>query len=132
MPIVNHEEARGYRSLGIYLQRLRQERRLGLREAARTAGVDPTWLLRLEKGVYVTPNTRGIAKVAKGYGVDVEELYIVAGLSDGRGLPGFAPYLRAKYALPDDAISQLESHFALLNDKYQGGVDHDDDNKQSA
>ncbi|MDQ1741427.1 MAG: hypothetical protein QOE53_3079, partial [Pseudonocardiales bacterium] len=42
---------------------------------------------------------------------------MVAGLSDGQGLPGFAPYLRAKYDLPDDAVKQLEAHFQLLNDK---------------
>jgi hypothetical protein len=60
--------------------------------------------------------------------VDVEELYVVAGLSDGQGLPGFAPYLRAKYDLPDDAVKQLEAHFQLLNDKHQekGGSDASD------
>lgn len=49
----------------------------------------------------------------------MEELYLDAGYSDGRGLPGFAPYLRAKFDLPDDAIAQLEAHFQLINEKYQ-------------
>lgn len=128
MSKIQADEARGYIALGVYLRRLRAERQLGLRQAARVADVDPTWLKRLESGVYVTPHTRSIAKVAKGYDVAVEELYIVAGLSDGRGLPQFAPYLRAKYDLPDEAIAMLESQFELLNEQYKEGDNHVDSN----
>jgi transcriptional regulator with XRE-family HTH domain len=86
--------------------------------------VDPTWLSRLEQGVYANPDLRSVARVAKAYEIDVEELYVVAGLSSGRGLPGFAPYLRAKYELPADAVAQLEAHFELLNAKHleKGGT----------
>jgi transcriptional regulator with XRE-family HTH domain len=129
---IDDNAANGYRALGDHIHRLRAERGLGLREAARAAGVDPTWLSRLEQGVYVSPDPRSIVKVARGLGVDVEELYVVAGLSDGHGLPGFAPYLRAKYDLPDEAVRQLESHFELLNDKHQRkGADHVDNNSHT-
>ena len=47
------------------------------------------------------------------------DLYLEAGFGDARGLPGFGPYLRAKYHLPDEAIAQLEAHFALINEKYR-------------
>jgi hypothetical protein len=57
-------------------------------------------------------------RLAQALGIDVEDLYLDAGYSDGRGLPGFAPYLRAKYDLPDDAVAQLEAHFRLINEKY--------------
>jgi transcriptional regulator with XRE-family HTH domain len=118
-----HADA-GYRDLGEHIRRLRLAKGLGLREAARKAGVDATWLSRLEQGVYVSPDPRSIVKVAKALEVDVEELYVVAGLSTGQGLPGFAPYLRAKYDLPADAVAQLEAHFQLLNDKYQSKGDN--------
>ncbi|MFL6163279.1 MAG: helix-turn-helix domain-containing protein [Jatrophihabitantaceae bacterium] len=128
----NFSETNGYRALGIHVHRLRQGRGLGLRQAARAAGVDPTWLSRLEQGLYTAPDARSVMKVARGLGVDVEEFYVIAGLSDGHGLPGFAPYLRAKYQLPDEAIGQLESHFRLLADKYQKVADHADDNRDAA
>jgi hypothetical protein len=46
------------------------------------------------------------------------DLYVLAGYGGSETLPGFAPYLRAKYDLPPEAISQLEAHFELLNQKY--------------
>lgn len=116
--------AQGYKALGEHIHQLRLDRGLKLRETARKAGVDPTWLSRLEQGVYVSPDPHQLVKVAQGLEVDVEELYVVAGLSTGHGLPGFAPYLRAKYDLPDEAVAQLEAHFELLNTKYhtKGGA----------
>ena len=33
--------------------------------------------------------------------------------------------LRAKYHLPDEAISQLEAHFALINEKYHAAMNGD-------
>jgi hypothetical protein len=75
--------------------------------------------------VYASPDPRSIGKVARALEVDVEELYVVAGLSTGQGLPGFAPYLRAKYDLPAEAVAQLEAHFQLLNEKYQSKGESD-------
>jgi hypothetical protein len=58
----------------------------------------------------------------------------ILGYADGRGLPGFAPYLRAKYDLPEEAIRPLEAHFQLLNDKYRAekGVSHDERDDSAA
>ena len=115
----------GYAALGAHITRLRNAQGLSRRETARRANVDATWLARLEQGTYASPNLRAVGKVARVLGVDVEELYVVAGLSTGKGLPSFTPYLRAKYDLPPDAVAQLEAHFELLNEKYQtkGGAD---------
>ena len=51
------------------------------------------------------------------------DLYLEAGFGDAHGLPGFGPYLRAKYHLPPDAVAQLEAHFALINEKYHSRQD---------
>ena len=56
----NFSETNGYRALGTHVHRLRQERGLGLRQAARAAGVDPTWLSRLEQGLYTAPDARSV------------------------------------------------------------------------
>src|SRR4051794_9455832 len=120
---VDHND--GFIKLGRHIHRLREAQGLRLREAARKAGVDPTWLSRLEQGVYTSPDQRSLVKVAQGLGTDIEEFYVVAGLTTGEGLPSFTPYLRAKYDLPEDAVAQLEAHFDLLNEKYneKGGTD---------
>ena len=121
-----HTNETNISELGERVRSLRLARTLGLRALARAAGVDPTWLSRLEAGRYSSPDARALGRVARALDVDAEELLLAAGYSDGHGLPGFAPYLRAKYELPDEAVAQLEAHFQLMSDKYappQGGSD---------
>jgi transcriptional regulator with XRE-family HTH domain len=55
------------------LRVLRAERQLSLREASARTGVDKVSLSRFERGL-VHPQDRTLAKIAKGYGVPVEEL----------------------------------------------------------
>lgn len=104
--------------LGAYVQQLRLERSLSVRALAARAKVDFSWLSRLEHGRYTSPDARSLWKIARALDVEVADLYLEAGFGDARGLPGFGPYLRAKYQLPDEAIAQLEAHFALINEKY--------------
>jgi len=105
--------------LGEHVRHLRESRGLSVRGLAAQAKVDATWLSRLEHGVYASPDPRYLWRLAQALGIDVEDLYLDAGYGDGRGLPGFAPYMRAKYDLPEEAIEQLEAHFQLINEKYQ-------------
>ncbi|MDA8040760.1 MAG: helix-turn-helix transcriptional regulator [Actinomycetota bacterium] len=112
---VNEAAAR----LGSYLQQLRQERALSVRGLAARAGVDFSWLARLERGRIGSPDARSLWRVARALRVEVADLYLEAGFGDARGLPGFGPYLRAKYHLPPEAVEQLEAHFALINEKYR-------------
>ena len=75
------------------------------------------------------------AKLADGLDIEVTDLYLAAGYQPGHGLPGLAPYLRAKYDLPPEAIRQLEDHFELINDRYvreQKGGHHGQDHQRAA
>src|SRR5215467_7545182 len=103
--------------LGKHIRHLRETSDLSVRGLAARANVDATWLSRLEHGVYASPDPRYLWRLAQALDIDVEDLYLDAGYSDGRGLPGFAPYLRAKYDLPAEAIAQLDAHFQLINEK---------------
>jgi transcriptional regulator with XRE-family HTH domain len=114
----NSQDGQQTTQLGQHVRHLRETSGLSVRGLAAKAKVDATWLSRLEHGVYASPDPRYLWRLAQALGIDVEDLYLDAGYADGRGLPGFAPYLRAKYDLPDDAISQLEAHFQLINEKY--------------
>lgn len=105
--------------LGEYLRNERKSRGLTLRGLAATAGIDYSWLGRLENGQYESPDPRALYKLARALDVEVNELYLLAGYGDGGGLPTFDLYLRSKYDLPDDAIAQLKAHFELINEKYQ-------------
>jgi transcriptional regulator with XRE-family HTH domain len=112
-------ELTGPGPLGEALKRLRSQRGLSLRGLAKKAGVDPTWLLRVERGDYEAPDARLLRDVASALGIETSELFLVAGYEEHASLPQFAPYLRSKYALPEDAIRQLEDHFHLVNEKYR-------------
>jgi transcriptional regulator with XRE-family HTH domain len=118
--------------LGAYVQQLRRERALSLRVLAARAKVDYTWIARLEHGRYTSPDARSLWKIARALDVEVADLYLEAGFGDAHGLPGFGPYLRAKYQLPDEAIAQLEAHFALINEKYHVAQERADEEKTSA
>ena len=104
--------------LGAYVQQLRLERALSVRALAARAKVDFSWLSRLEHGRFASPDARSLWRIARALEVEVADLYLEAGYGDAHGLPGFGPYLRAKYHLPPDAVAQLEAHFALINEKY--------------
>ncbi|MGI8767292.1 MAG: helix-turn-helix domain-containing protein [Gemmatimonadaceae bacterium] len=103
-------------ALGDYVRRLREAAGLSVRGLAATARVDWSWLAKLEHGTFASPDPRALWRLAQALDVEVAELYQAAGYGDG--LPGFAPYLRARYGLPEEAVAQLEAHFALINDKY--------------
>jgi len=105
--------------LGDVVRRHRTQRNLPLRALAATAGVDPTWIMRLERGDYSSPDPRSLAAVARALEIDVADLYLAAGYDSGRELPGFEPYLRSKYDLPPDAVAELRTHFDAINEAYR-------------
>ena len=104
--------------LGSYVQHLRSQRALSLRALADRGEVDFSWLSRLERGRIGSPDARMLWRVARALDVEPADMYLEAGFGDTHGLPGFGPYLRAKYDLPEEAVRQLEEHFALINEKY--------------
>lgn len=105
--------------LGELVRKHRQLRGLPLRALAATAGVDATWIMRLERGDYVSPDARSLASIARALEIDVADLYLAAGYEAGRELPGFEPYLRSKYDLPASAVAELRAHFDALNEAYR-------------
>jgi transcriptional regulator with XRE-family HTH domain len=119
--------------LGAHLQQLRSERKLTMRALAARARVDFSYIGRLERGQIASPSALYLWRVARALGVEVADLYLEAGFGDAHGLPGLRPYLRAKYHLPDEAIRQLEEHFALINERYQASknAEHDAENTEA-
>ncbi|MEA2901380.1 MAG: hypothetical protein QOH36_1267 [Actinomycetota bacterium] len=104
--------------LGELVRRHRTRRGLPLRALATAAGVDATWIMRLERGEYTSPDARSLAAIARALEIDVADLYAAAGYDAGRELPGFEPYLRSKYDLPPEAVAELRAHFDAINEAY--------------
>jgi transcriptional regulator with XRE-family HTH domain len=104
--------------LGHLVRQHRQATGLSLRALARQAGLDYSWLSRLEQGEYATPSPQRLQRLARALSIDIEELYGLAGYTVSDKLPEFDTYLRAKYDLPDQAVNQLDEYFQLLRDKY--------------
>jgi transcriptional regulator with XRE-family HTH domain len=107
--------------LGEDVRRTRQERGFSLRGLAAAAGVDATWLMRLERGEYTSPDPRNLRELARVLEVETSSLFLAAGYTSGEELPGFAPYLRAKYDLPTEAVEQLAGYFNFVQQRYQPG-----------
>ena len=70
--------------LGGYIRRLRAAQGLSLRGLAAAAEVDPTWLSRLERGLYISPDPRALSRLARALETDPSELYLAAGYRDGQ------------------------------------------------
>lgn len=116
--------------LGQYVQQQRQALGLSIRGLAATAGLDASGLSRLERGRMGDPSLSYLHKLSRGLQVDPTDLYLIAGYTEGHELPGFAPYLRAKYELPPEAVEQLSAYFDFINAKYvnttnRKGENHD-------
>jgi len=102
--------------VGEIIRRNREAQSLSVRGLAAAAGVDASWLSKVEHGIYENPNPRYLHQLAQVLGIETETLFLAANYSDG--LPSFVPYFRTKYALPPEAIEQLQAHFELLADKH--------------
>jgi len=108
-------------NLAATVRRLRTKRGLSIRGLAAAAEVDFGWLAKLERDPGVSPGPRVLRSLAQALEIEAAELFLAAGIEDEESLPKLAPYLRAKYDLPDDAVAQLEAHFQLLNERHQRG-----------
>ncbi len=108
------------RRLGDFIKRARERHGFSIRGLATAATVDATWVMRLERGEYSSPDPWHLKEIARVLELEMGDLFYMAGYQDGQGLPTFAPYLRARYDLPGHAIEQLEAHFELVDARLGG------------
>lgn len=99
---------------GKYLQQLRKERHLGIRELARKAGVDDGGLTRLEQGK-VSPRPSTLQALGAALEVPLADLFARAGYITPSELPGMSAYLRTRYdRLPEDALVSIDEYVQRL------------------
>ena len=95
--------------LAKYLQTLRPAGKPSLRVIAERSKLSHAFLSKLEAGQYQSVGTETLRAVATGYGVPVEKLLEVAGVTQEATLPELGAYLRSKYGLTEEAIEETKT-----------------------
>lgn len=98
------------KTLGSVVRAKRQQRQLTVRGLARAIDVAPSSISRLEDDQF-RPSDDILRRLGRVLKINLDEL---RALAPGE-LPRFAPYLRAKYDLDDEAVAELESHFEAVS-----------------
>jgi transcriptional regulator with XRE-family HTH domain len=105
-------------SLGEFVKARRLALNLSYQDVAVASGLHHSYWNKLEAGLYDAPAPKHLMTIARTLDVPFEDLYSLAGYESPERLPGFTPYLRAKYELPPEAIADLERYFELLRRYY--------------
>ena len=105
-------------ALGEFIKARRESLNITKVDASRRSGLDYSYWVKLEAGIYQMPSPKALDLVAEVIEAKPADLYALAGYRIDGELPNFGPYLRSKYYLPPEAIDQLESYFNFLRHQY--------------
>jgi transcriptional regulator with XRE-family HTH domain len=106
--------------LGAYLKKLRIAKGLTLAEAADGAGLAPSHLFYSEEGKRRQPRPEYLHRLARFYGVLVEDLFALAGYTPTEALPELGAYLRSKYPdLSEEAVREISDFTDFLTERDQ-------------
>jgi transcriptional regulator with XRE-family HTH domain len=104
--------------LGEYIKAQRESLGISQRRLAARIGIHHSYLARMEAGDYAQPAPAILNRIAEALDLDPENLFAFAGHTIPRQLPSFAPYLRAKYDITDQAARELADYFRYLAQRY--------------
>lgn len=105
------------KQLGRLLQQHRHAVGLSLEKLASVTGLDKGTISRIEQGQIEAPNPKNLQRLATTLGTEVEDYFALAGYFTPHGLPGLAPYLRAKYDVSPELAGEIEEYFAWRREK---------------
>lgn len=105
--------------LGNALKNRRTELELTIKEVARRSGVTDSNVLRIERGDIPQPRPETLKSLADVLGLELSDLFSLAGYVQPKTLPSLSPYLRSKYSdLPESAAKEMEASFARIAAKH--------------
>ena len=108
--------------LGAFIRSAREARSLSQNRLGEAVGVPNTTIMRLERGENLNPRADLLADIAGELGINLADIYGLAGYDAPTALPSLRPYLRSKYRqLPAEAGEQLERYAERLAKRH--GVD---------
>lgn len=98
------------RDLGRVIARARVRKGLSVRDLAAKAGVDKTWLSRIEQGRRESPAPDRLTRVAEILEIEPERIDRLTKGALNAALPGVQVYFRAKYGLTPEETAQIERY----------------------
>lgn len=116
--------------LGTLLRARRTALNLSLRQVAQLTGLTISTLSEIETGVNLSPLPDTLKSLARGLGLSISDLFVIADWLPADELPTLKPYLRAKYHdLDEGAITELEAYANRLIQRHggHGPTDHEDE-----
>ena len=96
-------------SLPKLIKQLRTAQGLSVYELAARSKLNRSTLMRIEDGTHVHPSAQTLNRLARGLGIDPEELYDASWVGSDEPLPSPATYLRAKYGLSETELELLHT-----------------------
>jgi transcriptional regulator with XRE-family HTH domain len=104
--------------LGAYIKAQREALGISQRRLAQRTEIHHSYLARMEAGDYSQPSPAVLHRIAEALDLEPEDLFALAGHTVPNELPSFAPYLRAKYEISDQAARELTDYFRYMSERY--------------
>jgi transcriptional regulator with XRE-family HTH domain len=110
-------------TFGKHIRQWREERGVGLRQFAKTIGVSPTFVSKMERGTGPLPGEETVRKMTAFFGKNPDELLAMADkvAADVQAIiikePAYACFLRAHAHLTKDQWETLASQLDAPQDK---------------
>jgi transcriptional regulator with XRE-family HTH domain len=106
-------------SIGEYIRRAREQKGISGRRLAATINMHHGYLARLEAGDYKRPSPEILERIAAALNLPYDDLFAITGQHAPSGLPGFVPYIRAKYEVDDETLLKLNAYFNRLREEHK-------------
>jgi transcriptional regulator with XRE-family HTH domain len=114
---MNKEQAK---RIGEMIAAARRKQGWSIRGLSAEAGYTHSWLSRLEQGVYASPGSDKLVRIAEVLGIDPERFERIAKGQMSGNLPGLRTYFRAKFELSQEEIDVVESAVKEIQRKHEG------------
>jgi transcriptional regulator with XRE-family HTH domain len=107
-------------TLGQLIRQARERAGLSRRNLEAITGISRTMLHRLELDHVDDPSADTLLRLADALELNSDDLFILMGHHPSTDLPSLAPYLRAKYQLPPNALAEASQALREIFKKYDG------------
>lgn len=105
-------------TLGACIRQARERAGLSLRNVEAITGVSRSSIDRLERDALEHPNPGMLHRLAEALELNSDDLFAFVGYRPSGKLPSLAPYLRAKYRLPPEALAEANEALQDILDRY--------------
>lgn len=113
-------------ALGAYLEHIRIDAGLTMRQLAAATDIPLTTLNRLLKDEVVKPSPAHLARIAAALELDPADVFMVAGLPLPKSLPSVDVVLRAEYGLSDAGLAEAKRFITEIADRERTQERQDD------